>query len=95
MTEATGRSRASRTVSGDEAATTDEASKDASAGDGGTAEMEAKFDEANEKGYWGTVPDGPPNEAYTVTGQASGEAARHDARLGAPIGDAGDKDADK
>jgi hypothetical protein len=95
MTEATGRSRPSRTVSVDEAATTDDQASTRDAGDGGKAQMEAAFDEANEKGYWGEVPDGPPNEAYTVTGQASGEAARHDARLGAPIGDAGDKDADK
>ena len=31
-------------------------------------ELQQAFDEANEKGYFGTVPDETPNEAYTVAG---------------------------
>lgn len=34
--------------------------------------------EAAEKGYFGSVPDQPDNEAYTVKGVASGEAAEAD-----------------
>lgn len=34
--------------------------------DSGEAEVQAKFDEANEKGYFGEVPPGPPNEAYSL-----------------------------
>jgi hypothetical protein len=30
--------------------------------------VQAAFDEAAEKGYFGTVPDETPNEAYTVAG---------------------------
>ena len=30
--------------------------------------LQAAFDEANEKGYFGTTPDETPNEAYTVAG---------------------------
>jgi hypothetical protein len=36
--------------------------------DHGKAEIQAAWDEANEKGYWGEVPDETPNEAYTVAG---------------------------
>ena len=32
------------------------------------AEIQSAWDEANEKGYWGEVPDETPNEAYTVEG---------------------------
>ena len=34
--------------------------------DAGQAEVQAKFDEAAEKGYFGTVPPQPPNEAYSL-----------------------------
>lgn len=30
------------------------------------------IEEATEKGYFGTVPDETPNEAYTVAGQVAG-----------------------
>lgn len=43
------------------------ASTDAKA-DHGQAEIQAAWDDANAKGYWGTVPDETPNEAYTVAG---------------------------
>ena len=36
--------------------------------DAGQAEIQAAWDEANEKGYWGEVPDETPNEDYTVEG---------------------------
>ena len=29
--------------------------------------------EADEKGYWGTVPDPTPNEAYTLAGVSQGQ----------------------
>ena len=32
------------------------------------ASLQSVFDEANEKGYFGTVPDETPNEDYTVEG---------------------------
>lgn len=40
--------------------------KKKAADDAGQAEVQAKFDEAAEKGYFGTVPPGPPNEAYSL-----------------------------
>ena len=42
------------------------------ADDLGAAEVQAKFDEAAEKGYFGEVPDETPNEAYTLKGVTSG-----------------------
>jgi hypothetical protein len=44
-----------------------------SADDAGQAEVQAKFDEANEKGYFGTTPDDTPNENYTLKGVTSGK----------------------
>ena len=41
--------------------------------DAGQAEVQKKFDEANEKGYFGTVPDETPNENYTLQGVTSGK----------------------
>lgn len=41
--------------------------------DAGQAEVQAKFDEANEKGYFGEVPDETPNENYTLKGVTSGK----------------------
>jgi hypothetical protein len=34
--------------------------------DGGSAEVQKKTDEAQEKGYIGTVPDEHPNSAYSL-----------------------------
>lgn len=36
--------------------------------DHGQAESQAAWDEANEQGFWGSVPDETPNAAYTVAG---------------------------
>jgi len=41
--------------------------------DSGEAEVQASFDEANEKGYFGTTPDDTPNENYTVKGVGAGK----------------------
>jgi hypothetical protein len=41
--------------------------------DAGQAEVQAKFDEANEKGYFGTSPDKTPPENYTLAGVTSGK----------------------
>lgn len=41
--------------------------------DAGQAEVQAKFDKAEEKGYFGSVPDGTPNENYTLAGVTSGK----------------------
>ena len=38
-----------------------------------SAEAQAKFDEANEKGYFGHAPDQTPNEHYTLAGVTSGK----------------------
>lgn len=43
------------------------------ADDAGEAEVQATFDEANEKGYFGEVPDKTPNENYTLKGVTSGK----------------------
>lgn len=40
--------------------------KDAKTTDAGQAEVQKKSDEAEAKGYFGTVPPGPPNEAYSL-----------------------------
>lgn len=39
----------------------------------GADEVQAKFDEAAEKGYFGSVPDETPNENYTLKGVTSGK----------------------
>lgn len=44
-----------------------------SADDAGQAEVQAKFDEAEEKGYFGFVPDSTPNENYTLAGVIAGK----------------------
>ena len=41
--------------------------------DAGQAEVQAKFDEAAEKGYFGETPDETPNENYTLKGVTSGK----------------------
>lgn len=40
--------------------------KKKAADDAGQAEVQATADEVAEKGYYGTVPPGPPNEAYSL-----------------------------
>jgi hypothetical protein len=45
----------------------------ASADDLGADQVQAAFDEANEKGYFGETPDDTPNENYTVQGVTSGK----------------------
>jgi hypothetical protein len=46
---------------------------DESSTDLGQAEVQAKFDEAAEKGYFGETPDETPNENYTLKGVTSGK----------------------
>lgn len=41
--------------------------------DAGQAEVQAAFDEANDKGYFGATPDDTPRENYTLKGVASGK----------------------
>lgn len=42
------------------------AAKNEDKNDGGAAEVQAKVDETEEKGYFGTTPDPFPNEAYSL-----------------------------
>lgn len=56
--------------------------------DAGQDQIQQAFDEANDKGYFGEVPDPTPNENYTVSGVTSGaptpetdEKLRNEARL--------------
>ena len=39
----------------------------------GMEEVQAKFDEAEEKGYFGYTPDETPRENYTLKGVTSGK----------------------
>ena len=49
-------------------------SKSASkAGDSGEAEVQAKFDEAEDKGYHGETVDETPRENYTLAGVVAGK----------------------
>lgn len=41
--------------------------------DAGQAEVQATFDEAAEKGYFGTSPDDTPRENYTLQGVGAGK----------------------
>lgn len=50
-----------------------EQKKNSATDDAGQAEVQAKFDEANEKGYFGETPDETPNENYTLAGVTSGK----------------------
>lgn len=40
----------------------------------GSAEVQKKVDAAEDKGYFGEVPDPTPNENYTVSGSVAGKA---------------------
>lgn len=42
-------------------------------GDLGLAEVQARFDEANKQGFFGSTPDATPNENYTLAGVTSGK----------------------
>ncbi|CAN5808484.1 hypothetical protein BH24ACT15_BH24ACT15_37560 [soil metagenome] len=44
----------------------DAKNKQTSKDDAGQAEVQARSDEAEEKGYLGEVPPGPPNEAFSL-----------------------------
>lgn len=41
--------------------------------DGGAAEVQDKFDEANDKGFFGNRVDPTPDENYTVAGVTKGK----------------------
>jgi hypothetical protein len=47
--------------------------KAAKVDDLGASEVQARFDEANAKGYFGETPDETPNENYTLAGVTSGK----------------------
>jgi hypothetical protein len=47
--------------------------KTSAADDLGASEVQAKFDEAAEKGYFGHVPDDTPNANYTLKGVTAGK----------------------
>jgi hypothetical protein len=49
------------------------AEKKSSSTDSGEAQVQAAFDEANEKGYFGETPDETPNSHYTLQGVTSGK----------------------
>lgn len=61
-------------------ATTPKAKAPAKADDLGQAEVQAKFDEAAEKGYFGYAPDDTPNENYTLKGVTSGKPTPENSR---------------
>ena len=44
------------------------------AAEAGADEVQAKFDEANAKGYFGESPDETPRENYTLKGVTSGKS---------------------
>lgn len=60
--------------------------------DGGEAEAQRRTDEAEDKGYLGTVPDETPNEAYSVAGVTSGTEAAEADREAATGGNGGSQD---
>jgi hypothetical protein len=49
-------------------------------GDAGQAEVQERFDQEQEQGYRGAVPDATPNEHYTVEGVTSGKPTPETAR---------------
>jgi hypothetical protein len=48
-------------------------SAESSTEDAGQDEVQARFDEAAEKGYFGETPDETPRENYTLKGVTSGK----------------------
>ncbi len=59
-----------------------EAPKAGSKDDAGQAEVQARTDEAEAKGYLGTVPPGPPNEAFSLESGADSPSAAEQAEFG-------------
>lgn len=49
------------------------AEKKNSSDDSGASQVQAAFDEANEKGYFGESPDKTPRDNYTVRGVGAGK----------------------
>lgn len=47
----------------------------------GAEEVQAKFDEANEKGYFGETVDETPRENYTLEGVGSNKPVPEDDRV--------------
>jgi hypothetical protein len=54
-------------------ASNDDKKAPAKADDLGASEVQAAFDEAEKKGYFGETPDETPNENYTLAGVTSGK----------------------
>ncbi len=54
--------------------------------DAGQAEVQARSDEAAEKGYYGTVPDPTPNENYSLRTPQDAPTPETDAKLAAEVG---------
>ena len=50
-----------------------EQKKSSATDDLGAAEVQAKFDEAEKKGYFGTSPDDTPRDHYTLKGVTAGK----------------------
>lgn len=67
--------------------------KSSTAGDGGQAEVEAKLDEAQEKGYIGTTPDPYPNEAYSLETDGAVSPGVPEARAAVAAASEGDESA--
>lgn len=55
--------------------------KTANADDLGAAEVQAKVDDANERGYFGSTPDETPRENYTLAGVTSGKPTPETSRV--------------
>lgn len=53
--------------------TTKKASENTATADQLRGDLPERVAEADEKGYWGTVPDPTPNEAYTLKGVSEGQ----------------------
>lgn len=52
-------------------------------GDGGSAEVQATFDEAEEQGYFGTGTPGKDRDKFTVASAAGGTDTNDDSRAAA------------
>lgn len=55
--------------------------KKTTSADAGQDQVQAKFDEANEKGYFGHSPDETPAENYTLKGVVAGKPTPETERL--------------
>ncbi len=63
-----------------------EQKKSSSTDDAGQAEVQAKFDEAAEQGYFGTSPDPTPPENYTLQTPQDAPTPETDAKLAEQVG---------